>query len=129
MLAHKIPYLATACAAFPHDMIVKFKKARSVKGTRFIHLLATCPTGWRMPENLSIEAMRLAVLSNIFPLYEVENAETFSQTVVPDQVIPVDTYLKMQGRFRHLSEDDMERFQEAVNKRFSLFKERFERAS
>ncbi|HUT69918.1 MAG TPA: thiamine pyrophosphate-dependent enzyme [Desulfatiglandales bacterium] len=127
MLAHKIPYLATACAAYPHDMIAKFKKARSVKGTRFIHLLATCPTGWRMPENLSIEAMRLAVLSNIFPLYEVENAETFSQTVVPDQVIPVDTYLKMQGRFRHLTEDDIKAYQKAIDKRFAHLKERFEK--
>jgi pyruvate/2-oxoacid:ferredoxin oxidoreductase beta subunit len=108
-------------------MIAKFKKARSVKGTRFIHLLATCPTGWRMPENLSIEAMRLAVLSNIFPLYEAENAETFRQTVVPDEIIPVDTYLKMQGRFRHLTEDDIERFQEAIDKRFAHFKERFEK--
>jgi len=62
-------------------MIAKFKKARSIKGTKFIHLLAACPTGWRMPENLSVEVMRLAVLTNYFPLYEVENGETYRQTV------------------------------------------------
>ncbi len=44
MIAHKIPYLATATAAYPHDMIAKFKKARSIKGMRFIHLFAACPT-------------------------------------------------------------------------------------
>lgn len=127
MIAHKIPYLATACAAFPHDMIAKFKKARGIKGTRFIHLLASCPTGWRMPENLSIEAMRLAVLSNIFPLYEVENAETYRQTVVPDEVIPVDKYLKIQGRFRHFTEGDVKVFQQMVNKGFEHLKEKFEK--
>ena len=127
MIAHKIPYLATACAAFPHDMIAKFKKARGIKGTRFIHLFASCPTGWRMPENLSIEAMRLAVLSNIFPLYEVENAETYRQTVVPDEVIPVDKYLKIQGRFRHFTEGDVKVFQQMVNKGFEHLKEKFEK--
>jgi pyruvate/2-oxoacid:ferredoxin oxidoreductase beta subunit len=79
MLAHRIPYLATATAAYPQDMIAKFKKARSIKGTKFIHLFAACPTGWRMPENLSIDVMRLAVLSNIFPLYEVHDAEIYTK--------------------------------------------------
>jgi len=73
MVAHRIPYLATATAAYPHDMVAKFKKARSIKGMRYIHLLSTCPPGWRTPENISVQLMRSAVLSNIFPLYEVEN--------------------------------------------------------
>jgi pyruvate/2-oxoacid:ferredoxin oxidoreductase beta subunit len=128
MIAHKIPYLATATAAYPHDMIAKFTKARSIKGTRFIHLFAACPTGWRMPENLSIEAMRLAVLTNIFPLYEVENAEVYRQTVIPDEIIPVDQYIRMQGRFRHLSEEDIKAYQKWVDKRFEHLKEKFEKS-
>jgi len=127
MIAHKIPYLATATAAYPHDMIAKFKKARSIKGTRFIHLLAACPTGWRMPENLSIKVMRLAVLSNIFPIYEVENGETYSQTVLPDEIIPVDEYIHLQGRFRHLTSEDIKDYQKMVNKRFEHLKEKFEK--
>jgi pyruvate/2-oxoacid:ferredoxin oxidoreductase beta subunit len=124
MVAHRIPYLATATAAYPHDMIVKFKKARSIKGMRFIHLLSSCPTGWRTPENLSIEVMRLAVLSNIFPLYEVENGEIYRQTVIPDAIIPVDRYIHLQGRFRHLSEEDIIEYQAMVDKRFGRLKER-----
>ncbi|MBW1716149.1 MAG: 3-methyl-2-oxobutanoate dehydrogenase subunit beta [Deltaproteobacteria bacterium] len=127
MIAHKIPYLATATAAYPHDMIAKLKKARSIKGTRFIHLLAACPTGWRMPENLSIKVMRLAVLSNIFPLYEVENGETYRQTVLPDEIIPIDEYMHLQGRFRHLTSEDIEDYQKMVDKRFEYLKERFEK--
>lgn len=127
MIAHKIPYLATATAAYPHDMIAKFKKARAIKGTRFIHLLAACPTGWRMPENLSIKVMRLAVLSNIFPLYEVENGETYRQNVLPDEIIPVDEYMHLQGRFRHLTSEDIKDYQKMVNKRFEHLREKFEK--
>ncbi len=127
MIAHKIPYLATATAAYPHDMIAKFKKARSIKGTRFIHLFASCPTGWRMPENLSIKIMRLAVLSNIFPVYEVEDGEFYRQTVIPDEIVPVDEYIHLQGRFRHLTEEAVKEFQSMVDKRFEHLKERFEK--
>ena len=127
MIAHKIPYLATATAAYPHDMIAKFKKARSIKGTRFIHLFAACPTGWRMPENLSIKVMRLAVLSNIFPLYEVENGETYRQTVLPDEIMPIDEYMHLQGRFRHLTDEDVKEFQKMVDKRFEHLREKFEK--
>ena len=127
MIAHRIPYLATATAAYPHDMIAKFKKARSIKGMRFIHLFAACPTGWRMPENLSIKVMRLAVLSNIFPLYEVENGETYRQTVIPDEIMPIDEYMHLQGRFRHLTDKDIKEFQKMVDKRFGHLREKFEK--
>ena len=127
MIAHRIPYLATATAAYPHDMIAKFKKARSIKGMRFIHLFAACPTGWRMPENLSIKVMRLAVLSNIFPLYEVENGEIYRQTVIPDEIMPIDEYMHLQGRFRHLTDEDVKEFQKMVDKRFGHLREKFEK--
>jgi len=127
MIAHRIPYLATATAAYPHDMIAKFKKARSIKGMRFIHLFAACPTGWRMPENLSIKVMRLAVLSNIFPLYDVENGETYRQTVIPDEIMPIDEYMHLQGRFRHLTDEDVKEFQKMVDKRFGHLREKFEK--
>jgi 2-oxoisovalerate ferredoxin oxidoreductase beta subunit len=126
IIAHKIPYLATATAAYPQDMIAKFKKARSVKGMRYIHLLSACPTGWKTPENISVELMRLAVLSNIFPLFEAENGEIFRQTVIPDQVIPVNKYMHLQGRFKHLSDGDIQKYQAHVNARFERLKNRFE---
>jgi len=125
MAAHRIPYLATATAAYPHDLIAKFKKARSIQGMRFIHLLSACPTGWRVPENLSIEVMRLAVLSSIFPLYEVEDGEIYRQTVIPDNIIPVDRYIHLQGRFRHMTDEDVKEFQKAVDKGYERLKQRF----
>ena len=129
MIAHRIPYIATATAAYPHDLIAKFKKARSMKGMRYIHILSVCPPGWRTPENMSIEIMRLAVLSNIFPLFEVENSEIFRQTVIPDKVEPVDKYLLSQGRFKHLTGKEIKRYQKEVTARFERLKERFDKTA
>ncbi len=125
MIAHRIPYLATATAAYPHDLVAKFRKARSIKGTRFIRLLAACPAGWRTPDNLSIEVMRRAVQCNLFPLLEVENGLRFSQTVVPDEVIPVRDYLSIQGRFRNMTDEDIKTAQKQVDERFERLAARF----
>lgn len=127
MVAHRIPYVATTTAAYPHDMVSKFRKARSIKGMRFIHILAACPTGWRTEDNLSIELMRLAVMSNVFPLYEVLNGENYFQTVIPDEIIPVERYMRLQGRFKHLNDTDILACQDEVAKRFARLKEKFER--
>lgn len=125
MIAHRVPYLATATAAYPHDLVAKFKKARGIKGTRFIRLLAACPAGWRTPDNLSIEVMRRAVQCNLFPLMEVEDGLRFTQTVVPDEVIPVRDYLSIQGRFKQMTDQDVEKAQQQVDERFKRFADRF----
>ncbi len=119
MIAHRIPYVATATAAYPHDLIEKFRKARSIPGMRFIRLLAACPAGWRTPDHLSVELMRMAVQSNIFPLLEVEEGTVFRRTVVPERVIPVEPYLRAQGRFKHMSDGQVARYQNEVNERFA----------
>ncbi|GAB4293518.1 MAG: 3-methyl-2-oxobutanoate dehydrogenase subunit beta [Myxococcota bacterium] len=125
MAAHRVAYQATCTPAYPEDMLKKFRKARNICGTRFIHILSACPPGWRSAENRSVELMRLAVHSNIFPLFEAEYGEKFRQTVVPEKVIPVKEYMKFQGRFRHLSEKELKLIQEQVDARFAMLKEKF----
>lgn len=125
MIAHNIPYFATATAAYPNDLIDKFKKARSVKGTKFIHLLCGCTPGWRIAGNMTVETMRQAVLSNLFPLYEVENGDVFRQTVIPEEAVSVEKYLSLQGRFSHLRREEIEAFQISVNDNFNKLKQRF----
>ena len=78
---------------------------------------------------MSIEIMRLAVLSNIFPLYEVENSETYRQTIIPDKIEPVEKYLRSQGRFKHMTEKDIGIYQREVTTRFKRLKVRFERTT
>lgn len=103
MLAHHIPYLATASIAYPEDFMAKMRKARAIHGTRFFHILSPCPAGWRYPSEFTIKLARLAVQSRLFPLYEIENGK-YGLTAMPEKV-PVADYLKPQGRFRHLTGD------------------------
>ncbi len=117
MAAHRIPYAATASIAFLDDLKEKVEKAKSVKeGLKFIELLTPCPTGWRFSSDLTITMARLAVLTGIFPLYEVENGEKWKITYEPEDFLPVEEYLKIQGRFSHLSEKDIAKIQEYVGK-------------
>lgn len=108
MAAHSIPYIATASVAYPLDLIEKFKKARDMKGTRFIHVFAPCPTGWKLAPELSVSMARQAVTSKIFPLMEVtDNGRRWS--VWKDfEPTPVHDYIKAQGRFRHLTDEEIE---------------------
>ena len=117
--AHRIPYAATASIAFPEDMIEKFKKAKSLKGgARFIHIFASCPTGWRIPSEMSVKIARLAVQCNLFPLYEVENGTRYTLNYMGDR--PVKDYLVPQGRFAHLAEEDIDTIQMMVNEDWEL---------
>ena len=57
---------------FPMISSQKIIKAKSIRGTKFIHMLVPCPTGWRTPSDISPELSILSVETNVFPLYEVE---------------------------------------------------------
>jgi pyruvate/2-oxoacid:ferredoxin oxidoreductase beta subunit len=114
MAAHRIPYAASASIAFAEDMIGKFQKARERKGgARFIHIFASCATGWGAPSEMSVKIARLAVQTNIFPLYEIENGTRYSLNYKGDR--PVDDYLQTQGRFKHLGRQDVSRIQKMVD--------------
>jgi len=114
MAAHRIPYAASASIAFPEDMIAKFQKAREKKGgARFIHIFASCTTGWGAPSNMSVKIARLAVQTNVFPLYEIENGTRYTLNYRGDR--PVEDYLQTQGRFKHLDKENISRIQSMVD--------------
>lgn len=115
--AHNVPYVATATPAFPHDLMAKFKKARDIKGFRFIHILASCTPGWKIDSAKSVETMRRAVRSGIFPLMEIEDGWRYTINVEPDGT-KVRDYLADQGRFRHLKDAEIEELQTAVDDRW-----------
>ena len=114
MAAHRIPYAATACIGAPDDLKNKIKKAKDIKGSRFIHIFASCPTGWRHASELSIEVGREAIRSRVFPLYEVFNGDTWQLSPMPDKT-SVDAYLKHQGRFKQILDGANEYFQKQVD--------------
>jgi pyruvate ferredoxin oxidoreductase beta subunit len=112
--AHDIPYVATACPSYYRDLAIKVKKAMDVNGPSYLHILSVCPTGWRCPTESTIEVGRLAVQTGMFPLYEVENGK-HKINVHPEKLKPVTDYMKLQGRYRHLSEADIAKIQQRVN--------------
>ena len=114
MAAHRIPYAATASIGAPEDMKEKLEKAKNIKGSRFIHLFASCPTGWRHATELTVEIAREAVKSRVFPLYEVFNGDTWKLSSMPEKE-GVDAYLKNQGRFKKMSADGFQQFQKQVD--------------
>jgi pyruvate ferredoxin oxidoreductase beta subunit len=122
-VAHDIPYVATACPSYPFDLMAKVSKAVATPGPAYIHVLSVCPTGWRCPTDITIKMGRLATQTGIFPLYEVEDGQ-YKLNVSPPQLKPVTEYLKLQGRFRHLSEESINMIQERVTKEYNKLKER-----
>jgi pyruvate ferredoxin oxidoreductase beta subunit len=108
MVAHDMPYVATASPYYWKDLIQKARKGIEVNGPAFLHVFAPCPRGWRSESSKSIELSKLAVETCIFPLWEAVNGNY--QLSIPSKVIalapqkkkPVKEYLQVQGRFRHL---------------------------
>jgi pyruvate/2-oxoacid:ferredoxin oxidoreductase beta subunit len=126
MAAHRIPYAATACIGFPDDLMAKVKKAREVRGTRFLHLLSPCPTGWKMEEHLSPKAAVAAVETNIFPLYEIFGGLDYVINY-RSKGLPVETYLSLQGRYRHLRPEDIQSIQEETDRNWEELRNRADR--
>jgi pyruvate/2-oxoacid:ferredoxin oxidoreductase beta subunit len=113
MAGHGIPYSASACSCFPDDLRNKIHEAKRIKGMKYIHILSPCPTGWRFPERMTPNVGRLAVETQYYPLYEIRNGREYRLTHQP-QGLPVEDYLKSQGRFKHLTKKDVKAVQKEV---------------
>jgi pyruvate ferredoxin oxidoreductase beta subunit len=120
MAAHRIPYVATACPSYPLDFVNKLRKAKEIKGTKYIHILAPCPTGWRYDTSKTVELGRLAVQTGLWSLFEIEYGK-FKLNPPSDRLVdktkrkPIEEYFALQGRFRNLTKKDIERIQKWVD--------------
>lgn len=98
--AHGIPYVATATVGYIADLQKKIKKALSIKGPKYIQVHSPCPLGWVHDPALTMKVARAAVQTGLIPLFEMENGVVTSVRKI--QRKPVEEYLKLQGRFKHL---------------------------
>jgi pyruvate ferredoxin oxidoreductase beta subunit len=98
--AHGIPYVATASVGFPQDLQRKVKKALSIKGPKYIQIHVPCPLGWRHEPILTFQVGKLVVETGLFPLIEYENGVLSGCKQITPK--PVEEYLKVQARFKHL---------------------------
>lgn len=104
--AHEIAYAATASIGYPQDYINKVNIAMHTKGTSFIHVYASCPTGWGTPTETSVEIAKDAVDCGLIYLAEYADG-IFKLNRNPKEFKSVEEYLKKQGRFKHLTETDI----------------------
>jgi len=107
MVAHRIPYAATLSLAHRDDFLAKVRRARRTKGFRFLLLLSPCPTGWKSEPTESVDLIRYAVQSGLFPLYEVFDGDRYRINVRPDGT-DVDEYLRRQKRYTSIKVDPAE---------------------
>ncbi len=121
LAAHNIPYLCTATVAYPDDFMRKARKAKEIKGFRFIHVLCPCTTGWRIPAHATIEISRLAVETGVFPLLEIENGVDVTINQGPTGV-PVGEYLRAQGRYGSLTDREIREYQTETDNRWGRLK-------
>lgn len=115
-LSKSDPYIATAAVSHPEDYISKMRKGLAHDKTAFVSVLAPCTKGWDIPEQKAVELSRLAVDSGMFPLWEFEDHE-FNFSYQPEERIPIRDFYKMQGRFEHVTEPELEMVQDKVDKR------------
>ncbi len=100
-VAHGIPYVATASAGYPLDLQKKVKKAISIKGPKYLQIHVPCPLGWRHDSKYTWDVAKLAVETGLYPMFEYENGKLANVRKL-SVVKPVEEYLKVQGRFKHL---------------------------
>ncbi|MHB1002741.1 MAG: thiamine pyrophosphate-dependent enzyme [Thermoleophilia bacterium] len=103
LVAHDIPYAATASPHNFKDLMSKAEKAFATPGPAFLNVLSPCPRGWRSPGGDSIALAKEAVQSCYWPIYEVENGKyKINYKPREGKKTPVADWLKKQGRFAHL---------------------------
>ena len=101
MVAHQIPYAATATVGKWNDLIGKVEKALDTDGPSFIDILSPCRLGWRYPPEQTLEVGRLAADTCFWPLYEVIEGK-YRLTYKPKEKKSIVEWIKLQGRFKHL---------------------------
>jgi pyruvate ferredoxin oxidoreductase beta subunit len=126
MAAHKIPYLAqTTFTANFKDLHEKAEKALYTRGPAFINILSPCPRGWRYETRDLMKLCRLAADTCFWPLYEIENGK-WRLTYEPKKKLPIEEFLKIQGRFSHLFRPEhsplLEKIQEYVDRQWEELK-------
>jgi pyruvate/2-oxoacid:ferredoxin oxidoreductase beta subunit len=123
MAAHRMPYAATASIAFPEDLTEKIQKAKRIKGTRFIHMLSPCNTGWRIGDDMAVKVAMMSVEANVFPLYEIEGGLKFTINH-PSRNLPVEKYLMLQGRYKHLKKEEIQTIQAETDRAWADLQEK-----
>ncbi|MEG1624409.1 MAG: thiamine pyrophosphate-dependent enzyme, partial [Raoultibacter sp.] len=120
--AHGIPYAATASIGYLNDFIRKVQHAATIKGTKYLHVIAPCPTGWGCAVDETIEVAKEIVDCGLWYLAEYENGEV-TVNRDPKEFTSVEHYLRRQGRFKQLSADDIAHVESARDAKWEILRQ------
>ena len=121
-MGHGVPYAATASPAYLTDLAQKVKKAKQTRGTSLLHIHCPCPTGWGYPPAKSIEAAREAVRSGAWLLTEYEKGKV-KINQEPKALGQIEGYIKLQRRFRSLTDEQIQELKAHIVDRYHAFKQ------
>lgn len=110
-------YVATANIAYPLDFYNKVKKGLEHKGPSYIQVYTPCVPGWRIPANITIKLSEYAFKSKVTPIFEIEDG-ILKINKKPAQEMPVERYLMLQGRFKHLKKQEIEEIQKHIDEQW-----------
>lgn len=122
--AHEINYAATASVGYLEDFLRKVQKAKDTKGTSYIQVFVPCPTGWGHPSNETISLAKAVVDSGLWYLAEYEDGE-FTINKNPKEFTPAKDYLKAQGRFKHLTDEDIQLIEAHRDKKWETIRRKW----
>ncbi|MDD4766097.1 MAG: thiamine pyrophosphate-dependent enzyme [Desulfotomaculaceae bacterium] len=119
---HNVPYVAqTTLFKNLRDLHEKAERAIYTPGAAFLNVMAPCPRGWIYEAEDIMEICRLAIDTCYWPLFEVIEGK-WVLSYKPKNKLPVEEFLKRQGRFKHMfkkgNEQLIEHFQSEVDKRW-----------
>ena len=117
VMAHDVPFAATASIANLPDLKRKVAKAKGIEGCRVLHIQCPCPTGWGYQFAKTYEIAREAVRSGIWPLYEFENGKV-KINQKPRDLGDVEAFFKLQSRFKNITDEQIEKNKEIVRERY-----------
>ena len=122
--AHGITYAATASIGYLPDFMKKVEKASKIRGTKYIHVIAPCPTGWGIKTENCVDVAKEVVDCGLWYLAEFENGEfTLNRRI--KEFSDVGHYIRSQGRFKHLTDDDLNSIIEGRDRKWQFIDKNF----
>ena len=115
-IAHHVPYVGQAAASHWHDLSQKVERAAAADGPAFLNVLTNCPLGWGHEPRLGVQVLDAAVNSCFWPLYEVVDG-TYRVTYEPEEIVPIEEWLRPQARFAHLLRSENAQIVEEIQRR------------
>ena len=119
--AHGIPYAATASIGYLNDFMRKVEHAATIRGTKYIHVMAPCPTGWGCDVDETVDISKDIVDCGLWYLAEYEGG-AFKLNRNPREFASVEAYLRRQGRFKALTDEDIAQVEAARDAKWEVMR-------